>query len=154
MKKIPLSGQHGAGKFTLVDDEDYPELLFCAWHYFNGYARSSYSINGKKFTRHLHRFILDAEPGQIVDHINGDRSDNRRANLRFVSFLQNSLNRVAAPSRTGVKGVYYYDRTNSFLSNIKINGVLKHLGYFKTIHEAQVAYQKVAKEHFGEYSRK
>lgn len=75
-------------KIVKLDKEDYEKINSYLWHLDkNGYAQSSI---GK-----MHRFIMNAKKGDsIVDHINGDKLDNRKENLRFVTFSQNAQNRV------------------------------------------------------------
>ena len=85
-RQIPLT----KGRFALVDDATYPELVKYKWHLTSqGYAAATMAINGRRQIITMHRLLVGAQPGQIVDHKNGDRVDNRRANLR-----------LATPSRT------------------------------------------------------
>lgn len=81
-------------------------------------------------------------PLDDVDHIDGDRSNNRILNLRCAGTYVNAQNRRGASknSRSGVLGVCYDPRTNRYRSQILANGVRHHLGRFDTEQEAQVAY--------------
>ncbi len=85
MKEIPLT----RGKAAFVDDADFPLLNSWKWHYMSvGYAKSTQ--RDREIL--MHRFLLNAPPGTIVDHINGNGLDNRRANLRLCDKAQNAWN--------------------------------------------------------------
>ena len=142
MIKIPLTQD----KVAIIDDEDYKRVSQYKWSYHNqGYAQT----NGGWTL--MHRFILNARDGQQVDHINGDRLDNRRENLRFVTNSQQHINRSkpAFVNRTSnYKGV-------SLRSNGRWQVMLqrRYVGTFLTEEEAARAYDKRAKELFGEFAR-
>ena len=90
---------------------------------------------------------LDVPP--VLDHINGDRSDNRLCNLRAATAQQNSLNRRSV--RDGLKGVCFHKGNNRWMSRIKVNGRQEFLGYFDTEIEAHEAYCRAAAELHGEF---
>lgn len=90
MMQIRINGIAGAGKYALVDVEDYPLLSKYSWYYREGYAVSK--INDKE-TR-MHRLVMrETDPEIVIDHKNRNRLDNRRSNLRRYNFLQNANNR-------------------------------------------------------------
>jgi len=90
MLEIKLNGVAGAGKFAKVDHEDYNMLIRHSWYYKEGYALAK--INNKEVR--MHRYILQInDPLIIVDHINRNRLDNRRKNLRPFTFVENANNR-------------------------------------------------------------
>ena len=87
-----------------------------------------------------------------VDHINGARSDNKIENLRAATSQQNNMNRFASKNkRCKFKGVLRYKKTNKFAAVIKMNKKSIRLGVFNTEHDAHLAYEKKAKELFGEF---
>lgn len=98
------------GRVALVDEEDFLRFGHLKWTAGSfgrrtGYAYRSEWVGEKCRSILLHRAILGAAPGQIVDHINGDTFDNRRANLRIVSASQNAFNTRRSPSRYGFVGI-------------------------------------------------
>lgn len=112
------------------------------------YGRLCY--NGKHIK--LHRLIMDAKPGEIIDHINNDGLDNRTANLRRCTSFENMHNRTKKKNNTtGYKGVYAH--RGCFCASIAHHGVKYHIGRYLTAKEAAIAYNKKAKELHGEFSR-
>lgn len=107
---------------------------------------------GDKFVM-LHRFIMDAPDGVEVDHINHDRLDNRRANLRLCTHSQNGMNGGIRQHSSQFRGVSWDKVNQKWIVHIKIGGVQCHLGRFKTEQEAADAYDKRAKEVFGDFAR-
>lgn len=98
MQQIPLSKGH----FAVVDDADYPLVAQFKWSYDNGYAVRKVTISPGKYKKLLlHRFLLNAEHGRMVDHADGNRLNNTRSNLRICNGTQNNANRRRLPVRTG-----------------------------------------------------
>ena len=93
-------------------------------------------------------------PSGQIDHINGDKSDNRIANLRDASPGENQRNRGAMKSNTtGFKGVTYEPRRGKFKAAITHEGKQKNLGRFDTAYEAHKAYCEAANRLHGEFAR-
>ncbi len=102
----------------------------------------------------MHRAIMAAKPGEIVDHINGDGLDNRRWNLRIVTSSENSQNRrLSVRNKSGVKGVVFCKSTRKWQAAIMINGKSIYLGQFSKIEDAASAYAKASAEFHGEFGR-
>ena len=90
MLEIKLNGVNAAGKFAKVSNSDYEMVMRHSWYYRDGYALAK--IRGREVR--MHRYILDVrDPMMIVDHIDRDRLNNTRENLRIVTYLQNANNR-------------------------------------------------------------
>jgi len=141
--KIPLS----KGRYALVDLDDARRLGKYSWYYgFRGYAmRSKKMPSGTRKTVSMHREILGAKDHEEVDHINGDRLDNRRSNLRVLGRSANLHNRGAyGPS--GLKGVSWDKRKQKWRAEIGKNGKRAWLGYHNTKAEAEVEYRKASKK--------
>jgi hypothetical protein len=102
----------------------------------------------------LHRLILSAPPGSVVDHINGDPSDNRRENLRICSHTENMRNRkVSKSNKLGLKGVHWDRGRSRYRALIWVDGKKKWLGSYKTAEEAKAAYDSAAPIYHGEFAR-
>lgn len=103
----------------------------------------------------LHRFIMNAKKGMVVDHINGDTLDNRRRNLQ-VCFQRENLRkqRKRISNKSGTPGVFWCHHlpTPKWKAFIKKDGVYKHLGYFNTYDEAVSCRLKYEKEYFGDFA--
>ena len=104
----------------------------------------------------MHTLLVPTRRGQVVDHINGDRLDNRRGNLRAVSALQNSWNqgkRRSSRNTSEYKGVSWHSRDNMWRVRVHANGKLIVQRYFRDELEAARAYDAVARIVFGQYAR-
>jgi hypothetical protein len=127
-----------SGRSFFIDKEDYEFVSTNYWH----------SLSGKelylKSTKHgfLHRYLLKDKLNEKlqVDHINRNRLDNRRSNLRIVTQAENLHNKSRYKSnKSGYPGVKWNKRLEKWQAQITRNGVRRHLGVFNTKHEAIVA---------------
>lgn len=145
---IPLT----RGVATLIDDDDYARLAAHRWHCTaNGYAaRVVVHPDGKKQTIYMHRFLLDAPPDLQVDHINGDKLDNRRENLRLATPKENVRNGRSSPKRNTYKGVTRAG--NRWQARICVDGRIRHLGYHTSALEASFIYDHAARRFFGAFA--
>lgn len=132
--QIPLGGKLGAGKFTIVDEADYHLVKNHHWSFSgSGYA----ACRVKQKTVLMHRLIIDAKPGNVVDHKNHDGLDNRRDNLRECT----SLNLARALKQTPL----YFDVWRCNVAGVE-------LGSFPTEEEAARAYDRKVKQLYGEFA--
>lgn len=115
------------GSLILLDDEDYP-LTKVAWGINSvGYARRTIRVKengGKHKTLLMHRHIMDAKAGEVVDHINGNKLDNRRSNLRLCTQSENLLNRHKLSANKTSK---YFGVSRSIEKRWKTNRVSWHV---------------------------
>ncbi|WP_020184800.1 HNH endonuclease signature motif containing protein [Methylopila sp. 73B] len=120
-----------------------------------GYLATTIDGNRQMVHRLIWAFVYGKWPDEFLDHINGDRSDNRLCNLREASALQNAWNcRRHADSVTGVKGINFHKgRKKPFQARIYRSGTVKSLGYFSTIDEADAAYRAADRLLSGEFAR-
>lgn len=144
------------GAVAIVDDEDFPALAQFKW-FLNPskskkYAMGHASILGQTKRIYMHRFILSPPDGMLVDHIDGDGLNNRRANLRLVSPRQNCWNVSRSSARSKEMGVY--PARHGWIALLTVSGERKYLGYFKHIEDAVSARRSAEVEHFGEYARR
>lgn len=149
------------GQSVLVDDEDYLWLNQYHWYYGGNYAvrrKYLYILNGKQVSQTIlmHRLIMDVldNPDIKVDHINGNKLDNRRCNLRLCNDMENSWNSVGnAESSSKFKGVHYYKRYGNYQAYIQADGEFMHLGYYSKEEAAAMAYNKMAIKLHGEFAK-
>jgi hypothetical protein len=117
------------------------------WYYDGRYARSS------KTNQYMHRVVIDAPKGTLIDHINRDRLDNRKCNLRFSNRIQNFFNSKRKKKRKYSKymGVTWIERDKKWAARISPNKKAVHLGRFDNELEAAEAYKKAHEKYFGSY---
>lgn len=145
MKKIKLTN----GNFTLVDDEDYNFLIKFEWHETHGYARTYF----KNDRIRMHRMIMNPKRDQMIDHVDGNKLNNTKSNLRFCVSQQNSWNRLKHKNnKSGVKGVRKAKTLGKWEAQIGINGKNKYLGTFLTLKQARDAYNIAAVKLFGKFA--
>lgn len=102
----------------------------------------------------MHRLIVGAKMGEMVDHKDGNGLNNRRSNLRIVSAIENAWNvKRKANNTSGFKGVYWNCHHNRWVASISIRGKRIYLGHFKTPESAHVAYCEASAKHHGEFGR-
>jgi hypothetical protein len=145
VKRIPLSEGH----YALVDAADYEWLSKYNWHFQNGYA----TRQERRKTIYMHRQITNPPKGMIVDHINRNKKDNRRANLRTCTRRQNILNQPG--KRTSIsrfKGVEYRKDRDKCYARIRVQGKRLWLGTFSDEVDAARAYDHAAVQHFGPFA--
>lgn len=145
------------GETVLIDEQDAHFLERYSWRIEDGYIKAGTTTSsGKRVTLYLHRLIAGAQKGQIVDHINGIRSDNRRGNLRIVNSRQNALN--AAPKQTGKKDHGFRglkkNRCGAYEAIIRHGGRQIYLGIWKNPAEAAYNYDIASLKLHGEYGRR
>jgi len=151
MKKIPLRGRND-GLFIKVDDEDFPVLSRIKWSLSAGYPSARIA---KGCFIYMHRLIQGSLCFNMeVDHKNGDKLDNRKRNLRLCSRQQNQCNVGMIGSNTsGFKGVWRSHDKKKWVARIVRNRKAFHLGTFDTPEEASIAYNRAAKEKFGDFAK-
>lgn len=144
------------GGKVLVDNRDLHLLENVKWYVGNkGYARRNTPAgNGKQGHELLHVVIMKRKSTDMVDHILGDKLDNRRSQLRVCSNEENSRNRRKASNNTsGYKGVTYLKKYKTWHARISLGGKYRSLGTFKCIKDAALAYNFAAAELYGEFAR-
>jgi hypothetical protein len=144
------------GKQAIVSDEDFENVSQFKWYYdkTTGYAKRDTRIDGKRVCVYMHRFINNTDDGKLTDHINGNRIDNRRENLRSCNFTQNHANKkIESKFTSKYKGVYWHKNRDKWVSMIRIDRKGHYLGVFTDEKEAAKAYNQKAKELFGDFAR-
>lgn len=123
-----------------------------------GYRSIQFCLEGKPVAFKEHRlawlYIHGAWPADQLDHINGDRADNRIANLRPATNSLNMANRkLNANSKSGVKGVCFHRGSQRWRARLQFDGKRIHLGDYLNKEAAEIAYAAAAQRHFGAYAR-
>jgi len=138
----------------LVDPDDYQKFVkgysFCLAHEYVCYSSTKDGLNSKR----LHRIIMNCPDDKMIDHINLNKLDNRRENLRVCTHQQNQFNTTKRSDNTsGFKGVYFDKQNQKFRASISIDGKNKYLGLFDTAEDAHECYKQAALKHHGEFAR-
>lgn len=137
---IPLRRVYGSISYVLVDAADFVWLNEYRWGgAARGYA-SRYDSTGRQRI-YMHREImgLARDDERVVDHINGEPLDNRRANLRIVTQAENAQNTSAKGGTSTHRGVSWDRRRGAWRAQIRLRGRLRFLGYFDEESEAAAA---------------
>lgn len=162
-REIVLGGKRGV---AIVDREDYKRLAKFRWFLSgSGYAIRFIRENGRNRIVAMHREIMGLiEPGTsgrpaggvTVDHISHKKLDNRKCNLRLCTRSQQGANSRKYQRRYGstsqYKGVFLDGRWQRWRAMIRYNNKSYHIGNFDTEVEAARAYDRSAREHFGEFA--
>lgn len=171
LNKFKENKHKDAPKFAQVDDEDFFKVNMYNWNAIKGdscfYATAGIKNNltGKRQMVQMHRFIMNlTDPKTFVDHADRNGVNNQKINLRIATHSQNNINRgfnknlfsiykgvtlkkTKHTLKHGIKKEYYSWTASIGFQNKKI-----HIGCFKNELDAALAYDKKAKELFGEFA--
>ncbi len=150
MLKIKLT----KGKYALIDNEDFKKISSITWHCSSeGYA--IHSLHKKPYAILMHRMIMKTPQGKDTDHINGNRLDNRKHNLRICSRSENLRNskKTIFKRSSKYKGVSWDKNNNNWMAQIYRNGKAYFIGRYNNEVEAANIYNKIAKKHFGKFAK-
>lgn len=142
-------GYTSKGVQFVFDTEDLPKIKDFYWN-----TNCGYITTDKGFTK-LHRVIMDCPNDLVVDHINHDRKDNRKQNLRICKQSENIKNQKLRNNNTsGCAGVrrYNYNGRDCFIAQISVNGKKKTLGYYDTIDEAIQSRKEAEKVFYRDFA--
>lgn len=139
--------------FAYVDKQDVAAVSNFKWYAQKG-RNTTYAVanvNGKRVS--MHRLILDAQPGDVVDHANGNGLDNRRSNIRGCTYSENNANRIIrSATASQYKGVCWHKRAKRWHARIIKDKQVFSLGLFDTERDAAIAYNAAAKVVFGKFA--
>lgn len=135
MQQIELT----QGKFAIVDDEDFKYLNQKRWKFdaSTGYACRTLHPKGKEY---MHRIINNTPKNMQTDHINRNKLDNRKSNLRTASSTLNARNTgLFKNNKSGYKGIWFWEIREKWQAYIWSNNKKVYLGIFDTLAEAIIA---------------
>lgn len=137
------------GELIVVDNALLKQIKSFSW-YVN---KVGYAVNDSKPRKYMHRLIMGFPKGG-VDHINGNKLDNRRKNLRLCNQSQNTANASKrSTNKSGYKGVSWNKRYSKWEAYLTKDYKHVFLGYFDDKDKAALAYNRKAKELFGEFCK-
>lgn len=153
--EIPLT----QGKVALIDDADLPLVEGHKWYALK-VKRTFYAVtnirkpDGKQTLILMHRTILQAKHGEMIDHRDGNGLDNRRHNMRPATYHQNNWNaRKMLGTSSQYKGVCFRPRLNKWEARITHNAQTITLGHFDNEMDAATSYDTAARKYHGEFAR-
>lgn len=152
VKEIKLT----KGYVAIVDDDDYDELSKYNWVANKPNKTCVYARrNSKDGNHYMHRIITDCPKGMEVDHINGDKLDNRKLNLRICTHSNNGKNMKPWSKGTSsiYKGVCWENFTSRWKAEITIDRKHITLGRFSNEADAALAYNAAAIKYHGGFAR-
>lgn len=138
----------GNGERFIIDAEDYEKVKKYRWYKTNtGY------IANRRNNALLHRMIMYCGNGHVVDHINHNKLDNRKANLRICTQADNSKNHILSKKNTsGTTGVCWSAKKGKYRAYICVDGKQKSLGYYSNIESAVLARKQAEEKHYKEFA--
>lgn len=138
------------GRFALIDESDLDLVQESSWHLTStGYA----ACRKNNKILFMHRMLLQAPDDIQVDHIDRDRLNNRRSNLRLATNQENAQNKSKAPEASSkYKGVHYRPESKIWRAYIDIDGHRTYLGNFSNEEVAAKAYDQEAIKRFGSFA--
>ena len=146
-------------QYAIVDPADYERLKGYEW--LARKATNSFHARrfipggkGKKRIIYLHQEMIQVPKGMVVDHINQNGMDNRRANLRAATWAQNAHNRkkYLKPGSSIYKGISWNKQSRNWKARIGFENKIIFLGHFKNEIDAAKAYDEAAKKYHGEFA--
>jgi hypothetical protein len=136
-----------------IDKEDFEKVKRFSWCI----GGTGYVIarRGKYENIRIHRMILDLTDNRTIDHINLDKMDNRKVNLRICNASQNEMNKRAGSNNTsGCRGVSYIKKFDRWRASITAYGKRVYLGQFKNIEDAIRVRKEAEPKYFKEFACK
>ncbi|MDE5116453.1 MAG: AP2 domain-containing protein [Trichodesmium sp. St2_bin2_1] len=141
------------GQIVIVDEQDYEELSKYKWYLIDGFAARTIKKDDKRTTIYMHRVIMDAPMGVSVYHINHNKLDNQRKNLRLVKGSARMHRRPSVKHSSKYRGVYWCKDKRKWIAEIKVYKKQIRLGRFEVEKDAAIAYDEAARKYYGSLAR-
>lgn len=152
IKEDYVIGKTSSGTEFMFDLEDFELVQQYTW----GIEHYGYVVTSVPKPHRLHRLIMSKYQeieGFEIDHINHDKLDNRKCNLRVCTHQQNNHNQqLKSSNTTGYKGPWWDKRLRKWRATIKYDSRTVYLGYYETAELAALAYNEAATDLFGEFA--
>ncbi len=151
MKFVVESKTYG-NREVIIDPEDAAVVLSRSWCVSK--KGECFYVMDRKNNIYLHRLLMGAHVGKVIDHINGNSLDNRKVNLRECTHKENIRNRRGKNKNntSGFKGVFWAEYTKRWRAQIKVDRKTKFLGYYKNALDAAKAYDAAALKFHGVFA--
>jgi hypothetical protein len=153
------------GQYAIINEEDWPLIKDECWHWSGGYAQRNnrpidilaHRPGTARGTTKMHRVIHPSPPGFVTDHINGNKSDNRRKNLRTITFSQNGVNKFPLRGKqantSGYPGISPHKQggkwDGKWTVRISVDKVPTYLGIYRSFDKALEVRKRAEQEHYG-----
>lgn len=155
MKKVALNKRKPElGYFAIIDDDDFERVNKFNWTVLIGNTGIKYAVYKPRYKSfiYLHRFVINAPKGTIVDHKNRNGLDNRKSNLRLCNYSENAINsKIFRHNTSGFKGVRWNKTRRKWEAQIMIKQKHIHLGRFDSIKNALNARKEAEQYYFKNF---
>jgi len=152
-KEIPQKTARGKWSVVVSKDSRSQDIFYAKIHILHPEGGLDKRGKKKTTTLFLHRTILSPPKEKVIDHIDHNGLNNKRENLRICTLTQNAANQRKGKGSSNFKGVYWDKREQKWRGAIRHKGKHLHLGSFNDELEAAKAYDKAAKEFWGEFAK-
>ncbi|MCX5632832.1 MAG: AP2 domain-containing protein [Phycisphaerae bacterium] len=141
-------------QYAIVDPQDYQKLTGCNWLFSENKSGNHYAVRleGNHLVS-MHRIIMNAPKGTIIDHKDNNGLNNTKSNLRFATLCQNNYNRRRLENcKSKYRGVSFHKPSKKWYAAIRYDGTRKFLGYFDNEIDAAKAYDAAAKIYHKDFA--
>ena len=145
-------GDDGCGHQFMIDNDDFDRIKERHWTYSKGYWSTYIKIDDKRMRVGMHTFIMQPKDGYVIDHVDRNRSNNRKYNLRQATVSQNSMNKTLRKKNSGITGVMPDKRRNKWRAFITLNKKYICLGRYADKDDAIKARLLAEVKYFGDFA--
>lgn len=136
---------------TIIDTEDVDLVKQYSWNLSKNGRHTQYCKSNQ--VGPLHRLIVNAPKGMVVDHINHNGLDNRKCNLRICTNQENICNcEIPKNNKSGCKGVYWAKDKHKWTVQVTVDNKTIYIGRYDSLEEAIMARKEASKKYYGEFA--